>query len=101
MNHWRFFKDSDAGAHTNTIEGTWAHVKRELIHGGTKKSLLIAYLATFMLRRRLKSEPDSLVALIQMANECAISFHLDDNHSLPIPGKLNKKCHVLVQYSYA
>lgn len=86
VNHSRFFKDPATDVHTNTIEGCWAHAKRTLIRGGTRKRHLYGYLATFMLRRRLKDSPDPFLAFITLANECAISFHPEGNHSLLVPG---------------
>jgi hypothetical protein len=52
INHSRFFRDPDTGAHTNSIEGTWMHVKRSLNKNGTMKELLPNYFTEFMWRRR-------------------------------------------------
>jgi transposase-like protein len=52
VNHSQNFKDPITGAHTNSIEGTWMHVKRSLNKNGTRKSLLASYFAEFIWRRR-------------------------------------------------
>ena len=59
VNHSSFFKDPITGAHTNSIEGTWMHVKRSLHKNGTTKPLLGSYFAEFMWRRHfLQSNGD-------------------------------------------
>ncbi|CAF0994669.1 unnamed protein product [Brachionus calyciflorus] len=52
MNHTVTFKDPDSGAHTNTIEGTWFHLKRSLPTHGTRKHLLSPYFAEFIWRKK-------------------------------------------------
>lgn len=52
VNHSVTFKDPDTGAHTNTIEGTWFHVKRSLPKHGTRKHLLSSYFADYMWRKK-------------------------------------------------
>lgn len=52
VNHSITFKDPETGAHTNTIEGTWFHVKRSLPKHGTRKHLLASYFADFMWRKK-------------------------------------------------
>lgn len=89
VNHSKNFVDPRTGAHTNTIEGSWAHAKRDLLLGGARgqRRHLYGYLAAFMLRRRLKSEErDPFVAFIRLANECAVAFHPEGDYSLLLPG---------------
>jgi hypothetical protein len=52
INHSNFFYNLDTGAHINSIEGTWLHVKRSLNKNGKIKELLPIYFAEFMWRRR-------------------------------------------------
>jgi transposase-like protein len=62
VNHSRFFKDPITGAHTNSIEGTWMHVKRSLHKNGTTKPLMGSYFAEFMWRRHfLQNSGDPFV----------------------------------------
>jgi hypothetical protein len=55
VNHSVTFKDPETGAHTNTIEGTWFHVKRSLPKHGTRKHLLASYFAEYMWRKKFYS----------------------------------------------
>ena len=49
VNHSQNFVDPDTGAHTNTIEGVWGHVKRKLKNmNGTSNNSLPSYLDEFM-----------------------------------------------------
>lgn len=52
VNHSLTFKDPETGAHTNTIEGTWFHVKRSLPKHGTRKHLLASYFADYIWRKK-------------------------------------------------
>jgi hypothetical protein len=63
VNHSRFFCDPDTGAHTNSIEGTWMHVKRYLNKNGTTKELLPNYFAEFMWCRQFLDGNVDLFAL--------------------------------------
>ena len=52
LNHSIQFKDPETGANTNTIEGTWTHMKRSLPAANRSKDHFVGYLATFMLLRK-------------------------------------------------
>ena len=52
VNHSCFFKDLVISAYTNSIEGTWMHVKRLLNKNGTRRALLTNYFVEFMWHRR-------------------------------------------------
>jgi transposase-like protein len=56
VNHSVTFKDPETGAHTNTIEGTWFHVKRSLPTHGTRKHLLASYFAEFIWRKKFNND---------------------------------------------
>lgn len=53
VNHTYTFKDSETGAHTNSIEGTWSGVKRRL-RGNSCKGHFNNYLYEYMWRRKNK-----------------------------------------------
>ena len=92
VNHSKWFKDPKTGSHTNTIEGTWAHAKRQLILGGTRKKDLFSYLASFMLRRHLQGE-DPFVEFVQRANALVAEGLVMGNHSLYLPAPLPPHTH--------
>nr|CAH0112403.1 unnamed protein product [Daphnia galeata] len=71
VNHSKHFKDPITGAHTNTVEGMWAHAKRMLIKG-TPRNHLFTCLALFMMKRMLASEEDHdmFVSFMKLANSC-------------------------------
>jgi transposase-like protein/predicted RNA-binding Zn-ribbon protein involved in translation (DUF1610 family) len=54
VNHKLHFKDPETGAHTNTIEGSWAHAKRGLPKSGLKKPFLSGYLAEYIWRKHCR-----------------------------------------------
>lgn len=56
VNHSVNFKDPETGAHTNSIEGSWAHAKRSIPCSGRRKHFMPGYLAKFMFLRRCKSQ---------------------------------------------
>lgn len=56
VNHSVNFKDPETGAHTNSIEGSWAHAKKSIPPGGRRKHFMPAYLAKFMYLRRCKKQ---------------------------------------------
>lgn len=56
VNHSLNFKDPETGAHTNSIEGSWAHAKRSIPAGGRRKSFMAGYLAKFMFVRRCRTQ---------------------------------------------
>ncbi|KAF8763332.1 hypothetical protein HNY73_021527 [Argiope bruennichi] len=51
VNHSLTFKDPDTGAHTNSIEGTWAACKRSLKGTRRVKDGMDGYLAEYIWRR--------------------------------------------------
>ena len=52
VNHSLYFRDPNTGVHTNTVEGMWNLVRRDLPKFGTKKEHYHAHLAEFVLRKR-------------------------------------------------
>ncbi|XP_046647673.1 uncharacterized protein LOC124337679 [Daphnia pulicaria] len=86
VNHSRFYKDPVTGVHTNTVEGMWAHAKRDFIKGGRPKRHMYGYLATFMLKRKLAGEPGkTFVDFIKMAHDCVEVGYPEGDHHLHIP----------------
>ena len=55
VNHSDTYVDPVTGAHTNTIEGTWAHCKRHVPKLGLKSSFLDGYLCRFIRFKLTKS----------------------------------------------
>ena len=60
VNHKVTFKDPVTGAHTNTIEGSWSWIKRQLRGKRPVNGPFDPYLAEFMWRKRHKNDPYSL-----------------------------------------
>ena len=86
VNHSHFYKDPVTGVHTNTVEGMWAHAKRELIRGGHRQRHMYGYLATFMLKRRLINETgEPFINFINRGHECVAAGFPEGNHSLHLP----------------
>lgn len=56
VNHSINFKDPETGAHTNSIEGSWAHAKRSIPGSGRRKHFMPGYLAKYMFLRRCKAQ---------------------------------------------
>ncbi len=52
VNHSLHFRDPETGVHTNTVEGMWNLVRRDLPKFGTKKEHYHAHLAEFVIRKR-------------------------------------------------
>jgi hypothetical protein len=78
VNHFHFFKDSITSAHTNSIEGTWIHVKRSLNKNGTRKALLDNYFAEFRWRHHfLAGFVDPFMVLLNHV----VLYH----HNVPAP----------------
>ena len=69
VNHKVTFVDRTTGAHTNTIEGLWAHVKRDFKNGGRKIQHMDRYLAVFMFKRMIASTDEELFTeFLKVAN---------------------------------
>ena len=52
VNHSKEFVNSETGAHTNTIEGSWSGIKRKIAVRSRTKSLINAHLLEFVWRRQ-------------------------------------------------
>ncbi|KAM7287928.1 hypothetical protein ISCGN_031619 [Ixodes scapularis] len=55
VNHKLNFVDANTGAHTNTVDCTWAHVKNSLPSGRRESHHFTGHLAKFMFCRRDKA----------------------------------------------
>lgn len=65
----------------------WAHAKRKFIKGGHPKRHLYGHLATFMLQRKLASQPgEPFVNFISEAHKCAAAGYPVGDHALHLPG---------------
>ena len=67
-------EDPDSGAHINTVEGDWAHRKRDMPPGSWKKSGFRGHLEVAMLRTKLKFSANAggreiVSGFFQMAND--------------------------------
>lgn len=56
VNHSLYFKDPITGAHTNTIEGTWMHLKKSLPKHGTVKSNYDSYFLEWLYRKKFNDQ---------------------------------------------
>lgn len=56
VNHSLNYKDPETGAHTNSIEGSWAQAKKGIPSGGRRKYFMAGYLARFMFLRMCKAK---------------------------------------------
>lgn len=54
VNHKLHFKDPETGTHSNTIEGTWRHVKNKLPAYNRQKKFFVHYLSKFMFFKSVK-----------------------------------------------
>ena len=52
VNHSVTFKDPITGAHSNTIEGSWFHLKRSLPQAGTRKTMFPNHFAMYIWRKK-------------------------------------------------
>ena len=70
VNHSVAFKDPETGAHTNTIESTWRHVKHLFPQYSRKKRFFHGYLAMYMFYKRVAIEnKDHFLSFCQIAGE--------------------------------
>jgi hypothetical protein len=61
------FKNSETGAHTNTIEGLWRHAKLACPPFHRVSHHFLGYLATFMLRKKWKSHTNGFESFMKAA----------------------------------
>lgn len=54
VNHSVTFKDPETGAHTNSIEGSWAHAKKSIPPSGRRKQFMAGYLSKFLFLKRCR-----------------------------------------------
>ena len=57
VNHSKFFKDPETGAHTNTVEGMWSIMRRSLPYG-VSHSTFASHVVEFIYLRRYFSNHD-------------------------------------------
>lgn len=57
VNHSEGFVNQETGVHTNTIEGIWCAVKRDIPIRARTKKLINAYLVRYMIRKNEKGNP--------------------------------------------
>ena len=70
VNHSETYVDPVTGAHTNTIEGVWAHVKRRCPKLGLPANFLDGYLCRFIWFKLTKSlDKDPFFFLLQCISE--------------------------------
>ena len=65
VNHSLTLKNPDTGACTNTVEGMWACVKRQLPDCQRAKGMFSSYLGEFMYRRLRREVPCIYTAFLQ------------------------------------
>ncbi|XP_035224960.1 uncharacterized protein LOC118197546 [Stegodyphus dumicola] len=72
VNHSLRFKDPETGAHTNSIEGTWAAIKRSFRGSSKAKGQFDSYLAEYIWRRKHKKSDASQLMHIFLSEITAI-----------------------------
>jgi IS1 family transposase len=74
VNHSENFVDPITGAHTNSIENVWSHLKQSLRRKYQRRSThLQSYIDEFLWRKKLKNKEEmitSLIRLMQINTEC-------------------------------
>ena len=79
VNHSKNYVDPETGAHTQTIEGLWSHVKNFLPIRGMKPHDLSSYLGHFMWDRFCKQRKlDKFVHFLRCAAEIRPPSHKDE-----------------------
>ncbi|GBL96268.1 hypothetical protein AVEN_118797-1 [Araneus ventricosus] len=69
VNHSLHFVDPDTGAHTNSIEGTWSAIKRNLQGTNHVKGQFDSYMATYMCKRKHSTAQSRMASLLAMIKE--------------------------------
>ncbi|GBL73930.1 hypothetical protein AVEN_230867-1 [Araneus ventricosus] len=69
VNHSMHFVDPDTGAHTQSIEGTWSAIKRDLNGTNHVKGQFDSYMAAYMWKRKNSTAESRMESLLDMIKE--------------------------------